>query len=80
MAVGVGMTTWNWNGVEAENVTRRKLRNGGIVKAYGGAFEARMGPRGGVLERCAAEGYGRIWETEYRTIDEYVDSLFEKRS
>lgn len=63
-----------WHGVESEKATRRRLRNGDVAQAYGGAFVVKMTPLGGVLERCIA---GNTWETKYRTVDEYVVSLKE---
>lgn len=66
-----------WHGTESEEVTRRKLKKGDIVRSFGGTFAARMGPIGGILERCLAIN---TWETKYRTIDEYVASLHEKVS
>ncbi len=66
-----------WNGTESVRTTRRKLKNGDVVRSFGGAFAAKATPLGGVLEKCLAE---RTWETKYRTEDEYIGSLYEVKS
>ena len=68
------MSTRRWNGTEPEKMTRQKLRGGGVVRAYGGTFAARVKPLGGVLEKCLAKN---TWETHYQTVDDYVNSLRE---
>ena len=68
------MSTRRWNGTESEKITRQKLRNGKVVRAYGGAFAARLSPIGYVLEKCLAPN---TWETKYPTPNEYLDSLRE---
>lgn len=66
--------THKWNGTESVAETRRKLRNGDIVRSFGGAFAARVTPLGGILEKCTAK---YTWETRYTTPDEYMASLYE---
>ncbi len=67
------MSKRQWNGVESQKITQQKLRNGDVVRAYGGAFGAKATPLGGVLEKCTVP---RTWETKYRTINEYIASLY----
>ena len=70
-----------WYGMESEKITRRKLRNGFVVEAYGGTFVAKVTPIGGVSERCRTGiEVDDTWETKYRTTDEYIASLYEAAS
>ncbi len=63
-----------WNGAENVAETRRKLRRGDIVRSFGGAFAAKVTPIGGVRETCLGKN---TWETKYRTVDEYIASLYD---